>query len=571
MGSLLNVQTAGTAGWVSGAVALSTTSSRVPSSNGRAPCNWSGWLMSWLVGISSILGTAGPTWAQNVPKVVHFPTTQSLDPSRPQATGRSSSNPAKGAQASSPGAVQAVDAGVRPDDTSGAVAAKEPSSKDELFGLGGDAAAAKEPASKDELFGLDAGDERAREKPAMGAISWGGYAEEKIARSYDDPSHWSRILTRAQVAAKQDLGGGIAWKATGRVDYDAAYGALNFYPPAVQQDQRLNFFVEETYLDLSRGDWDLRLGRQNIIWGEVVGAFVADVVSAKDLREFILPDFDVVRIPQWAARAEYFKGDYHAELIWIPVPSYDRIGYPGADFYSFPPVPPGVNSVIEGEQKPSWSLGNTNAGARGSVLKGGWDVSVFYYRSVDAEQAFQRTSIIPGPTPTYVLQPTHFRIWQSGGTASKDLGFLTVKGEATYTNGRMFSSLDPTNPTGLVAQNTVDYALGADIPMQRDARLNLQVLQRVFTNHDPSTIFDRAETAVSALITLPSIRRVQPEVLVIQSTNRNDRLLSLKAKWSVVQNFKLIAGADIFHGPPLGLFGQFDNSDRVYVDAVYSF
>jgi hypothetical protein len=64
---------------------------------------------------------------------------------------------------------------------------------------------------------------------------------------------------------------------------------------------------------------------------------------------------------------------------------------------------------------------------------------------------------------------------------------------------------------------------------------------------------------------------VQPEVLVIQSTNRNDRLLSLKAKWSVVQNLKLIAGADIFHGPPLGLFGQFDNSDRVYVDAVYSF
>jgi len=418
------------------------------------------------------------------------------------------------------------------------------------------------------LFGLGGAEEPAQEKHG---IAWGGYFEEKIARTYEDPTHWSRILSRGLLSAKQDLGGGVAWKVTGRVDYDAAYDALHFYPRAVRQDQRLNFFLEDTYLDLSKGDWDLRLGRQNIIWGEVIGAFVADVVSAKDFREFILPDFDVVRIPQWAARAEYFKGDYHAELIWIPVPTYDRIGYPGAEFYPHLPVPPGANSVVLGEQKPAWTLGNTNYGARGSVLKGGWDVSVFYYRSEDVEQSFQRTMIIPGPTPTYVLEPTHFRIWQSGGTASKDLGFLTVKGEATYTSGRMFASLDPTNPTGLVSQNIVDYALSTDIPMQRDGRLNFQVLQRIFTNYDSSTLFDRTETAVSALITLPTIRKVQPEVLVIQSLNQNDRLLSLKLKWSLMRNLKLTAGADIFHGPPVSVFGQFDNRDRVYIDAVYSF
>jgi len=426
----------------------------------------------------------------------------------------------------------------------------------------------KEPSSKEELFGVSEGDKPAKQQRK---ITWGGFLEEKVARSYDDPSHWSRILSRARVSAKQDLGNGLSWKATGRLDYDAAYDALDFYPPAVRQDQRLNFFVEDTYLDVSAGNWDLRLGRQNIVWGEVVGAFVADVVSAKDFREFILPDFDVVRIPQWAARAEYFKGDYHAELIWIPVPTYDRIGYPGAEYYAFPPVPPGVNSIIAGEQKPSWTLGNTNIGARGSMLKGGWDISALYYHSLDAQQAFERTAIIPGPTPTYVLQPTHFKIWQAGGTVSKDLGFVAVKGEAIYTKDRMFSSLDPANPTGLVAQNTLDSALGIDIPLPKDSRVNLQWLQRSFTNHASFTIFDRVENAVSALITFPKISKVQPEMLLIQSTNRNDRLLSLKLRWSVVPNLKVIAGADIFHGPPLGLFGQFDNKDRVYIDAVYSF
>jgi hypothetical protein len=38
-----------------------------------------------------------------------------------------------------------------------------------------------------------------------------------------------------------------------------------------------------------------------------------------------------------------------------------------------------------------------------------------------------------------------------------------------------------------------------------------------------------------------------------------------------MRNLKLTAGADIFHGPPVSVFGQFDNRDRVYIDAVYSF
>ena len=100
----------------------------------------------------------------------------------------------------------------------------------------------------------------------------------------------------------------------------------------------------------SVGDWDLRIGRQNIIWGEVVGIFVADVVSAQNQLEFILPPFDIIRIPQWAARGEYFFGDSHLELIWIPYPTYNDIGKPGADFYPVQPgsTPAGLLAVFSG-------------------------------------------------------------------------------------------------------------------------------------------------------------------------------------------------------------------------------
>src|SRR5205085_821477 len=117
-----------------------------------------------------------------------------------------------------------------------------------------------------------------------------------------------------QVDATGAFSPNVNWKLSGRVDYDAVYDLTNFYLPSVANNARVNFFARENYVDISANAWDFRLGRQQIVWGEMIGLFAADVVSAKDLREFILPDFSIVRIPQWAARAEYFKDNFHAEF-----------------------------------------------------------------------------------------------------------------------------------------------------------------------------------------------------------------------------------------------------------------
>ena len=177
------------------------------------------------------------------------------------------------------------------------------------------------------------------------------------------------------------------------------------YPGAVAHDQRQEFIARENYLDYSAGDFDFRFGRQHIVWGEVVGLFFADVVSAKDLREFVLPDFDLIRIPQWAARAEYFKNDFHAEAVWIPVMSYDKIGKPGADFFPYPPPPPpGYGVAFENEVRPGNSVSNGAYGGRMSYLKNGWDGSVFYHRSFDANPTFYR-QIVADPVPLLSISP----------------------------------------------------------------------------------------------------------------------------------------------------------------------
>ena len=191
--------------------------------------------------------------------------------------------------------------------------------------------------------------------------------------------------------------------------------------------------LRENYLDIGAGDWDFRVGRQHVIWGEMVGLLFGDVVSAKDVRHFVLPEFDILRIPQWAIRAEYFKDDFHAELLWIPVASYDNIGKPGAEFYDYTlPAPPGMATTFLNEKFPTRSLANTNYGLRLSMLRNGWDVAAFAYSSMSVAPTFYR-EIIAAPQPTVVYQARHDRIDQVGSTVAKDFGSVVLKGEAVYT------------------------------------------------------------------------------------------------------------------------------------------
>ena len=351
-------------------------------------------------------------------------------------------------------------------------------------------------------------------------------------------------------------------------DLDFVYGINDFYPSDVQNNQRMSVELRENYVDYSTGNWDFRLGKQHIVWGEMVGLFFADVVSARDLREFILPEFDQMRTTQWAARAEYFSGDLHAEVLWIPVASYDNIGKPGAEFYPYQPVPTGFNTRYLPEKRPEHDANNTNYGLRLSTLKNGWDVSGFYYRSTDVSPTFYRQFDAPN---TFTYQARHDRIHQYGGTVSKDFGDVVFKAEGVYTRGRSFTSLDFADPDGVIRQNTLDWAAGLDFTLPAETRFNVQIFQRQFANHDAYIIPDKHENGYSLLLNNKFINNWEAQALFISSLNRSDWLFRPRLNWNFERNWRWTLGADVFHGPRTGMFGRYDAMDRVYSEIRYSF
>jgi len=67
--------------------------------------------------------------------------------------------------------------------------------------------------------------------------------------------------------------------------------------------------LRELYVDTTAGDWDLRLGKQQIVWGTADGAKFLDMINPTDYREMAQNVMAESRIPTWAAKATRYNDD----------------------------------------------------------------------------------------------------------------------------------------------------------------------------------------------------------------------------------------------------------------------
>lgn len=412
------------------------------------------------------------------------------------------------------------------------------------------------------------------DEDASPKTKFGGFVDGLGAFTYASPAHWSRAVGRVQVVGQGTLTNDIKWKIGGRVDVDPVYFSSHFYPDAVKRDQRVSAIWGENYLDFSAGDWNFRLGAQHIVWGEVVGLFFADVVSARDMREFLLPSFDLIRIPQAAARAEYFSGDSHVEFIWIPVPTFDRIGKPGSDFYPArlpSPTPPEVAALFADPETPARKLSNSNYGVRANTLASGWDVAAFYYRSFNTEPTFYPR--FPNEeSPDVGFQPRYDRIWQVGATLSKDFDTFVLRAETVYTHGQGYNSGSSLDTQSIVEHPTLAYIVSVDVPLPKDSRINLQAFQNIFLNGGGRDVAVRNDgVGISIFASTKIGNSLEPQVLWIQNFNAAGGMVRPRLNWHAARNTTVGFGVDVFTGPSAGYFGRYNNRDRVYTEVRYDF
>jgi len=81
---------------------------------------------------------------------------------------------------------------------------------------------------------------------------------------------------------------------------------------------------------------NVRIGKQQIVWGETDGLKLLDVINPQYFREFILDDFEDSRIPLWSVKAEFPIKKLKTQLLWIPDQTYHALIDPDAHSLKHP-------------------------------------------------------------------------------------------------------------------------------------------------------------------------------------------------------------------------------------------
>lgn len=339
------------------------------------------------------------------------------------------------------------------------------------------------------------------------------------------------------------------------------YGALN--GPLVSGSNG-EFSIREWYLDAEFKGTYWRVGKQQVVWGQADGLKVLDVVNPQSFREFILDDFDDSRIPLWILNIEIPFGDNNLQILWVPDLSYHEFAETGSTYQINSPIfvpqlPVGVSLIGLNESKPSSVFRDSDFGLKYSMFYEGWDLSFNYlYHYHDTAVLYQQLSQ-QGVTIKSVYERNHL----VGVTASNAFGDFTLRTEVGYSSDTFHLSKNSAND-GIKESSEIAYVIGLDWQGIEDVFISFQWFQSHLLEYDKDVIRPQNNNVVSLLYQHDFENEVwQLEVLALHGLDRQDGAIQTKLKYAIESNVKLWLGNDVFYGDEKGLFGQFNNTDRV--------
>ncbi len=306
-------------------------------------------------------------------------------------------------------------------------------------------------------------------------------------------------------------------------------------------------------------DFDIKIGRQIVIWGRSDTIRVLDVLNALDSREPGRVDIEDLRLATTMIRGDYYFGNWALTGIAIPELRFDKNPPFGSDFF--------IGPAPLMEVKPTASASNTEWAGSLTGIYSGWDVSFHAAR-------------IFNDTPHAVIDPSnplgfrleHQRIWMAGAGGNVTEGNWLFKAEFAYFGDLAFANTAET-------KDRIDALLGVEYYGFVDNSIALEVVTRQILDHQPALEF------------LPDVTDSNTQEIVLRWTGdwlnntvhttvvgvmfgwkaQDGGLIRLSADYDVID--AMVVGAGILFylegdALPLSAWGR---NDRIFARAKYSF
>lgn len=337
-------------------------------------------------------------------------------------------------------------------------------------------------------------------------------------------------------------------------------------------DNKIELGIREAYMDMFIGNLDFRIGKQQIIWGKADGVFITDIVSPKDLREFLLPDFQEIRVGITSLKSSYHINEHTLDIVWAP--------------YFKPTQMPDDNSIWKPEMvfpiSPKWdystsvvnaSLDNSELYTRYSYMGQAFDFELvagsFFYDDPAMHISKQINPVTQTLTQLNV-RPEYHRVNMGGGSFSVPIGDLVIRGEGAWYDGRLFQTSNPAYSDATIEKNFVNYMAGVDYTIG-GVKLSAQYIRESIMGYE-SGITNREHVNMLTFLAKKDFFRekVWLEIFSYVGLDDEDALIRPRISYTFADGYDIQAGANLFVGET-GRFGQYNNNDMLYFKFKYSF
>jgi len=339
----------------------------------------------------------------------------------------------------------------------------------------------------------------------------------------------------------------------------------------------LDFRMREIYLDMYFNSFDIRIGKQQIVWGKADGVFITDIVSPLNLTEFLLPDFDEIRRGVYAVKFDFYFGNSTLEAIWKPVYAGNVLPDPGSIWYK-PPEFPAPPTFDRSKEKINPSLENSEAYLKYSFTSSAIDFDLMGAYTWDqtpsmfVEKQFAIDTTTHNPVLTGLLiTPEYHRLYVAGGSFTSTIKSFVLRGEAAYYNGKYFQTADPLAEGSLVEKDYLHYVVGLDYGVGH-LKLSTQFIQKYIFDYDDNMDEDEVQNTMTFLGRYDAMREtLHLELFSYVGLKYGDALIRPKITYDYSDAFSILLGSNIFVGDERGMFGKYQDNSMIYTKIKYNF
>lgn len=401
--------------------------------------------------------------------------------------------------------------------------------------------------------------------------SGSAWAGDEILPDWLHISGWAETMQSVRISEPHDQ---VTSRARLRLEAEAELDWIYAFASADAEknwiiDAETEVEMHELWLEHAGDGWDVRVGRQIIIWGKADGVQVTDLISPPDYTESMTRDLDEIRMPVDAMKLRLLGQWFDTELIVIPV--FTAAVLPEGDnpWAVSQSVPDSVRISQDAADEPSASLENSEVALKVSAYLPGFDVAASVFHTWDDMPAMHRGAWMEGDTLHVDYRPEHHRLTVLGLECSRPWSDFVFRGEAAYTIGQYQNTdsvfEDPRPKDGLKWLAGLDWMPGDDWSVTG------QFVGAHILDYDEGL----AEDAFSPLATLNISKKLLNQTLTLSNmlyVDLDDAEVfdRVKADYEIRDGFHVLAGADLFHGDD-GQFGRYEDNSQVWIKLKYSF